>query len=55
MQIDIGIGDDDPEVQGQLEEINEAKAELRRQAKTIKEDFMHGPTMGFQRVGNLNL
>ena len=51
----IGIGDDDPEVQGRLEELNAAKAELKRKEKTIKEDFMLGLAMGFHRVGNVNL
>jgi DNA polymerase III epsilon subunit-like protein len=51
----IGIGDDDPEVQGRLEELNAAKAELKRKEKMIKEDFMLGLAMGFHRVGNVNL
>ncbi len=51
IQIYIGIGDDDPEVRGKLEATNEAKAELKRKEKTVKEDFMLGLTMGFHRVG----
>jgi hypothetical protein len=51
IQIYIRSVDDDPEVQGKLEEMDEAKAELKRKEKTIKEDFMLGLTMGFHRVG----
>jgi hypothetical protein len=50
IQFYIGFGDDDPEVQEKLEDLYEAKAELKRKWKTIKEDFMLGLTMGFHRV-----
>lgn len=50
IQIYMGIGDDDAEGQEKLEELNEAKDELKRKEKAIKEDFMRGLTLGFHRV-----
>lgn len=50
IQIYMGISDDDAEGQEKLAELNEAKDELKRKEKTLKEDFMRGLTLGFHRV-----
>lgn len=46
-------GGDDPEIQGRLDVMSEAKAELERKEKMIKEDFILGLTVGFHRFGNV--